>query len=190
MLGVIPFAVRQSLDQCRVLEIGCGSGFWLRQLMRWGATPANISGIDLLEDRISEARRSCSAGVHLTCGDASSLAFDDNQFDVMLQATAFSSMLNPIMRRAVAGEMLRTLKPGGYILWYDFFVNNPWNPDVRGIGKKEIRQLFPRCAVHLERLTLAPPVGRALAKISPIAYRIGSAAHIFSTHYLGLLQKA
>ena len=189
MFRLLPHEFRQTLDQRRILEIGCGSGFWLRQFIEWGAQPDNLTGVDLLQDRIDQALGLCAPGVHLTCQDASALSFEDAQFDLVLQATAFTSMLNPAMRAAVAAEMLRTLKSGGYVLWYDFFVSNPWNADVRGIGKGEIRRLFPGCSIQLKRLTLAPPLARVLSKISRTAYQLGSAANLFYTHYLGLLQK-
>jgi hypothetical protein len=34
--------------------------------------------------------------------------------------------------------MVRVLKPEGLILWYYYHVNNPSNPDVRGVKCREI----------------------------------------------------
>jgi hypothetical protein len=93
------------------------------------------------------------------------------------------------MKKALATEVARVLKRGGYLCWYDFFVNNPRNPDVRAVGKKEILKLFPGFRVHLERLSVAPPLARILNKISPLAYHVASAMKVFSTHYLGLFEK-
>src|SRR5687767_6228526 len=45
------------LSCSRVLEIGCGTGQVLAGLTEWGALPENLHGIDLLPDRIEEARR-------------------------------------------------------------------------------------------------------------------------------------
>ncbi len=52
------------------------------------------------------------------------------------------------MKRKIASEMLRVLKEDGSIIWYDFFVRDPRNKDVSGIGKNEIRQLFPGCQIE------------------------------------------
>src|SRR5437899_10103309 len=41
----------------RVLEVGCGSGSWLREFIQWGARPEHVYGVDLLPDRIAAARR-------------------------------------------------------------------------------------------------------------------------------------
>jgi len=38
--------------------------------------------------------------------------------------------------KKIASEMLRVLKVDGITVWYDFHMNNPQNPDVRGVKKK------------------------------------------------------
>src|SRR5215467_6730268 len=64
------------------------------------------------------------------------------------------------MKRQMASEMCRVLKPDGLILWYDYHMNNPWNAGVRGVKKREIHRLFPGCSIDLRRITLAPPFAR------------------------------
>jgi ubiquinone/menaquinone biosynthesis C-methylase UbiE len=189
MLGLLVRRFGSDLRATRILEVGCGSGYWLRQLIQWGAAPENLFGIDLLADRIATARELCPSAVGIECGDASRLRFDEHTFDAVLQFTVFTSVLDAGMKKAMAGEILRVLKPGGCVLWYDFFVNNPANRDVRGVSKKEIRQLFPACRVQLERVTLVPPLGRMLGKISPSAYRAISAMKVLCTHHLGFIEK-
>jgi hypothetical protein len=93
------------------------------------------------------------------------------------------------MRQCIATEMLRVLKPGGFVLWYDFFVDNPRNPDVRGVRRREIRKLFPGCQIHLRRITLAPPIGRLVGRYSPFVYMLLSRSKTLCTHYLGLIKK-
>jgi hypothetical protein len=104
-------------------------------------------------------------------------------------ATVFSSILDAATRMNAAREMLGVLRPHGLILWYDFFVDNPWNPDVRGIGKREIYELFPKCRVRLERVTIAPPIGRRVAQTSRSLYSVLNSLKVFCTHYLGLIEK-
>jgi 2-polyprenyl-3-methyl-5-hydroxy-6-metoxy-1,4-benzoquinol methylase len=45
------------LARHRILEVGCGSGHFLREMAKWGAIPDRLTGIDLLEDRVTVARR-------------------------------------------------------------------------------------------------------------------------------------
>jgi len=70
------------------------------------------------------------------CGDASRLPFKDGSFDIVMQFTVFTSILDREVKKAVATEMLRVLKADGIILWYDYHMNNPKNPDVKGIIHK------------------------------------------------------
>ena len=78
----------------------------------------------------------------------------------------YLSILYPDLKRRVAAEMMRVVKPEGFILWYDYYVNNPWNSDVRGIKRREIFQLFPDSRIDLARTTLLPPLARVLAPYS------------------------
>ena len=176
-------------ENLRILDIGCGKGFWLRELIQWGATPENLFGIDLLSDRIESCRLLCPVGITLNCGDASRLEFENGTFDLVLQFTVFTSILEPTMKARVASEMLRVLKPDGAVLWYDYFVSNPKNPDVLGVGKKEIFRLFPNSSICLSRVTLAPPIARVIAPLSTSICQLLSFIKPLNTHYLGLIRK-
>lgn len=178
-----------SLERARILEIGCGTGNWLRDFIRWGARAENLRGIDLLPERILQARALCPAGVTLECQNAAQLGAEDGSFDLVLQSTVFTSVLDSELKRQIAREMLRVLAPAGLIVWYDFHVNNPWNRDVRGVSKSDISSLFPGCQLDLERVTLAPPMARPVARISPLLYSILSHIKLLCTHYLGTIRK-
>src|SRR5687768_15043996 len=103
----------------RILEVGCGTGKWLRDLIAWGADPQNVFGVELLQASATRARRLCPQEITIECGSAAELRFDSGTFDLVLQATVFTSVLDGDMKRAMAAEMLRVLRPGGLILWYD-----------------------------------------------------------------------
>ena len=179
-----------SLATTRILEVGCGTGYWLRRFVEWGANPENILGIDVLAERIEGARNSCPVGIRLMCQNAAEIPVPDSGFDLVLQSTVFTSILDSQIRKLVAREMLRALSPNGLILWYDFCVDNLFNADVRGVSRTEISHLFPDCRIELERLTLAPPLGRPIARISPPMYRMLSRAHMLCSHYLGTISRA
>jgi len=57
------------LEAKAMLDIGCGSGRWIREFIKLGATPENLAGIDLLDWRVDDARRTCPARVRLKCGN-------------------------------------------------------------------------------------------------------------------------
>lgn len=168
----------------RVLEVGCGSGNWLEMLK--GA--ASLSGIDLDPGRAARAAARFP-NADIRSGDASRLPWESGSFDVVLQSTVFSSILDSGMRRAVASEMLRVLAPGGAILWYDFFVNNPSNPHVRGVRRREIEALFPGCRVALRRATLAPPLARRIVPISWNLAALLESLRVLDTHWFGMIRR-
>jgi len=177
------------LEDLKILEVGCGTGYWLGALLKWGARPINLTGIDLLSDRLVAARSSQAAKLGLVQANATHLPFPSGTFDLVLQSTVFTSILDAAMKQAVAREMLRVLKSRGLILWYDYHCNNPWNKDVRGVKKGEIEELFPGCQIRLQRVTLAPPLARFLAPHSFLLCSLLEKLLFLNTHYLGVIQK-
>lgn len=171
-----------------ILDVGCGTGATLRTLVSLGADPARCQGIDLLGDRIDDAKR-LSPNMGFVCANAETLPYPDGGFDMLVSFTVFSSILDPAMRSNLAGEMLRVLKNGGAVVWYDYHVDNPRNPDVRGVKRAEIGELFPGCMLDLRKVTLAPPLARAVAPFSLIACDILEKVYYLRTHYLGIIRK-
>ena len=190
ILGLLRRRGRFNLAAIRLLEVGCGGGFWLRQFIQWGCSPENVFGIDLVESHVERARRCLPAAVTVECRSATRLAFGDATFDLVMLSTVFSSILDREVCGEIATEVFRVLKPCGMILWYDFFVANPSNPDVRPIKRSEILDLFPGSKVHLRRITLAPPLARGIARVAPGL--IGTLSHLkfLCTHYLGTIEKS
>jgi ubiquinone/menaquinone biosynthesis C-methylase UbiE len=172
----------------RVADIGCGFGWWLLEFVQWRADPALLAGIDLIPERVEYVRqRLPQADLHI--GGAHKLPWPDDSFDLVTQFTVFSSMLDPIVRRAAADEMLRILKPDGAILWFDLRVSNPANPNCRGIPAEGIRSLFRGCETWLQATVLAPPLSRRIAGWSwPLAELLYSLP-LLRTHYAGLIRK-
>ncbi len=182
---------RQGIDILagkRILDIGCGTGRNLQRLVDLGAEPRLLSGVDLREDVI-ERGAGLNPGIDLRVANAEELPFDDGSFDLVLQYTVFTSILDDGMKSRVAAEMLRVVRPGGLIVWFDFRYSNPRNSDVRGIGRSEIRRLFPECDVSLRRVVLAPPLAR---RIAPVSYTLAAFLSAFPwlcTHDLGTIKK-
>jgi ubiquinone/menaquinone biosynthesis C-methylase UbiE len=179
----------EHLQDKQILEIGCGQGHWLREFIKWGACPANVRGIDLIADHVGRARDLCPREVQITCANAGNLTFGNGSFDCVLQFTVFTSVLDVTMKRQMAHEMLRVLKDDGIILWYDYHFNNPANRDVRGIRKKEIADLFPKCQIELKRVTLVPQLARLIAPWSWLACYALEHIKVLNTHYLGVIRK-
>jgi ubiquinone/menaquinone biosynthesis C-methylase UbiE len=186
-LALLHAAGLDRLGAYRVLDVGCGSGGELVTFVRWGAWPTRLHGVDLLLDRLALARRRLPHARWLAAaGEA--LPFADATFDLVTQFTVFTSVLDAALRARIAAEMRRVLRPSGAIVWYDFWLPNPLNPDVRPVTRAELRRLFPgwRCVVR--RLTLAPPLARALASRAPLLCALLERVPWLCTHDLALLQ--
>jgi len=170
-----------------VLDLGCGEGHHLAKFVSQGVNPANLIGIDLLSARVASAKFRFP-NLHFMNGDAAMLPLADAQIDLALQFTVFSSILDAPMKRRVAQEILRVLKPNGLVLWYDYRLN-PTNSQTRGIDKNEIRNLFFGCEYLFQRLTLAPPLLRALAPRSWLLCALLSQIDFLKTHYFAVIRK-
>ena len=176
------------LAQLRVLDVGCGTGGLLQDFVRYGATPALLCGIDLLESRVIEAR---TRYPHLDtrCANAEELPFADGSFDLVLCFTLFDTILDTGVRGRVSREILRVLKACGRVLLYDFRWNNPANPDVRKVTRQEIEQLFDGCECRLRRVTLAPPIARRVAAYSPMLAGLLAKIPFLCSHYIGIIRR-
>ena len=155
------------LDGLDLLEIGCGAGGNLLDLLRLGAEPARLTGIELLPERASAARERLPAAVRVIEDDALRAPLAPASRDAILLFTVFSSVLDEAARAALAAAAWRWLRPGGGVLVYDFAVDNPRNPDVRGLPAARVRSLFPQARTTSLRLTLAPPLARAAGRLHP-----------------------
>jgi ubiquinone/menaquinone biosynthesis C-methylase UbiE len=169
-----------------VLEVGAGSGGVLRWASSAGAT--SVAGVDLLID-VLRRTRAIDAAIGLVVADGRRLPFADRRFDTLICSTLFSSVLDDEVAGAIAGEMDRVLAENGVILWFDFFRNNPRNPDVRGVGRRAIGRLLPGFAVHVERVVLAPPIAHRLLAHSR-AMQVLELAWPLRTHLAGVLTRA
>lgn len=176
----------QSLDGLKLLELGCGQGGVLLEWLSWGARPCALHGAELLPDRLAAAHQ-ILPHFPLVCADGQFLPYASHTFDLVLQYTVFSSVLDSAIKQNLAQEMCRMVRPGGFILWYDFWLN-PTNRQTKGIRSGEIRSLFPDCHVTLRRITLAPPVTRYLIRLSWLACNVLERLRIFNTHYLAVIQ--
>jgi SAM-dependent methyltransferase len=171
-----------SLSNLLILEMGCGGGGVLTEHLGFGASPKNLIGVDLLLDRLLHAHH-ILPGSGFANADGQSLPYSSKTFDLVLQYTAISSILDPEIRRNICADMLRVLKPDGMILSYDFWLN-PTNPQTHGIRPAEIKRLFPNCQYEFHRVTLAPPIARKLATVSWGLCLFLESLKIFNTHYL------
>jgi ubiquinone/menaquinone biosynthesis C-methylase UbiE len=174
-----------NLDGKRVLEIGCGVGDGLPDFLFHGLRPSQLHGSELMLNRVSVAAQKYPS-LPFTCADGRRLPYRDSSFDIVCQYTVLSSILDDGIKAAIAKDMIRVTRPGGVIVWYDFWLN-PVNRETKGIRKAEIRQLFPKCSIRFKRITLAPPLARLVVPVSGILAGVLENMRLLNTHYMAAI---
>jgi SAM-dependent methyltransferase len=171
-----------TLHDKHVLEVGCGSGGVLLEYLGYGIQPKQAVGVDLMPQLVSRAKQRLPQ-LHFACVDGQYLPFAAHTFNIVLQYTMFSSILEASVKEKIAREMLRVLKTDGILLWYDFWWN-PINRQTRGIRLSEVRSLFPNCHLTARKVTLAPPITRRLVGFSWLLCALLEKVRLLNTHYL------
>lgn len=180
--------VGSDLSSLRVLDVGCGTGGFLRQLIDWGADPARLTGIDPQQDRLDQARRVTAGGVQWRLGTLDSMGL--RGFDLVSAQTVFSSILDPLLRRELADQMWRALRPGGWCLVFDFRYDNPRNPNVRKLTRAELDGFWPGERSRYRSLILAPPLHRLLARAPwMLSDMLAAVAPPLRSHFIYMVQK-
>src|SRR5262245_11247462 len=151
-----------------ILDVGTGGGFFLRSLLKYGIPSSHLFGVDFWEERLKEGH-AIAPCLPLVCTTAEMLPFASDFFDVVVQRTMFSSILDDESRLKAAGEMLRVVKPGGVVISHDFRIKRPGDSAVRSITAAELRRLFAGAELALLAEGLPPQLVRALAPRSFLA---------------------
>jgi SAM-dependent methyltransferase len=136
----------------RILEVGCGTGAILSGLK----TPAAVLGIDLDRACLNEARLHAPKSI-LACGDAQSLPFAGDVFDITFCHFLLLWVQNPLQ---ALREMKRVTHTGGHILAlaepdYDNRIDKP----------DELAQLGWWQSESLHRQGADPGLGMHLAEL-------------------------
>lgn len=173
----------------KVLEVGCGSGSNLLKLIELGFSPENLVANELLETHLQYAQKRLPQAVKMLFGDASEIDLEPETFDIVLQSTVFTSLLDDGFQQKLADKIWQLTKPGGGVIWYDFIHNNPSNKDVRGVQIRRIKELFPRGRIKTWKITLAPPISRRVTRLHPVLYSIFNIFPFLRTHVLCWIEK-
>ena len=100
----------------RVLDCGCGPGFFTIILAKAGHT---VTGIDGADGMLEKARRNAAdqgISAEIRKMDCHDLAFAGGTFDLVVSRNVTHALRD---HRRVYGEWLRVLKPGGVLLIFD-----------------------------------------------------------------------
>jgi len=156
-----------------LLDVGCGTGWWLALLADIGVDASRLHGVDPLASRVTAAR-ALVPGADIRAGDATSLEFEDSSMALVTLVTVLSSLERPVQRRLLA-ECARVLRPGGLLAVHDLRIGNPANASVRRVrlGHAPAPGLRRRFSTTL---TVVPPMlrilGRRAGPLYPLLRRV------------------
>ncbi len=152
------------LDRPRILDLGCGMGWFSQELSRFGS----VTGIDLSEEAIAKAKASYP---HITflAGNALTHALPTGQFDVVVSQEVLAHVEDQAKYLEVAAS---TLRSGGYFILTTvnrFVVDrignrdwDPWPPEhiERFLDMKSMRRLVSPLFRVLRATTILPVMGK------------------------------
>ncbi len=102
------------LNGKQILDVGCGTGELLNEIEKIYPQSSCI-GVDISEEMLHKANDK-NKNIKYLVADVHNLPFDDNTFDFVLNTISFHHYVSP---QSALNEMIRVLKPGGYIYILD-----------------------------------------------------------------------
>jgi ubiquinone/menaquinone biosynthesis C-methylase UbiE len=168
LAAVLEEAEPQLASGGEVLDVGCGTGFWLQALQRCGIDAARLTGAEIQRERAAAAAERVP-GATIVQADARALPLGDARFSVLLLFTVLSSLDGPQHVRRALSETRRVMAPGGVLLCYEPRLPNPFNRAVRRIRSEDLdlAGIRPR---RERRLTVLPQVARRLGRHADTLY--------------------
>ena len=149
-----------------ILDVGCGSGNDLMELVKYGFDQNKLFGVDINNERIDIGKLNYPL-LNLSIQDATKLNFQDNFFNLVFESTMFVQITDIEMSQKIAREMVRVTKKNGYIFLIDWRYGKFWNPNYLACNKKRVKQLFnvgtDMEIIAISNGSLIPPIGRFLS---------------------------
>jgi len=106
----------------RGLDLGCGTGWYSRDLERRGF---RITSLDRSEGQAGRARERRGARAAVAVGDAVRLPFRDGVFDFAYAINVIHHLPDRSAQAEALGELRRVLRPGGSCFLHEINVANP-----------------------------------------------------------------
>ena len=191
LIGALAQHGFHELSSYRILDVGCEDGAFLRRLLVFGAHAHRMAGLDPLPERVVEAKRKLSR-LDVRPGTPNHLPFEPASYDLVFQRGILSTIQSAAERMQVASELARMAKPGGLVVSYEPRGDRPprllageggW-----GVRAGELAVLFPGFTLDVRRVTLHPPLARALAPRSWLLCELLTTLRPLRTYELALLR--
>lgn len=166
---VLPWALQGHELDGAVLEIGCGSGAMAAETLR-KYPDVHLTATDFDDSMVAVARRRLAefgARAEVRQADATALPFPDGSFDVV---QSFIMLHHVIQWEQAFAEMVRVLRPNGWIIGYDLLgdgagrILNGREHDTRVMRQVELRRVLDEL-VEI-RASIKPGFGGLVARFT------------------------
>jgi ubiquinone/menaquinone biosynthesis C-methylase UbiE len=162
----------------RVLEVGCGGGFYAHEAAKFVGPKGRVAAIDISADQIAAARERCAAFPWVECqvANAADLPYGEAEFDAAYGVQVIEYMVD--FGKALR-EMYRVLRPGGrFINLATNFTSIVWHSEQ----PQRMRRVMDAFLAHAPHPDLPAILSPALRKagFQPIRQR---AVPIVNTSY-------
>jgi arsenite methyltransferase len=159
----------------RILDVGCGPGFYVEELLDAVAPDGAVVGVDGSPQMLAAAAARCGShpNVAFHQGDATALPVDDASFDAALCVQVLEYVDDPTVALA---QMHRVLRPGGRVVVWDVdWATVTWHSEDPARMERVLRAWD-------EHLT-HPSLPRTLAaRLRAAGFsRVGAEGHVFTT---------
>lgn len=102
----------------RILDLGCGNGYWLRILADLRGRSSGCFGTEIDLARLEQSL-AVNPGIAVLSADHRTLPFKEGQFDLVTDFVSFHFLLQDNDLSAACSEVYRILKPGGWFLSFE-----------------------------------------------------------------------
>lgn len=147
----------KSLDEIKICDCGCGDGVKTRFLSELLENPDHVYGTEYSENRLNHCEK-MNALIHYKYADLTVL--DGIPFDIQFDGiTAFVVFMHFASEKEIMcalHNIYRSLKSGGYFLWYELRADSHWegkkkNIDHWGFSASEMDKYALKAGFKLQK---------------------------------------
>lgn len=150
---------RQDVSSLKILDLGCGDGKVLRDLLSWKLRPENLYGIDVSHFIIDYARKLSSSEMNFVQGTLDELPFENQQFDIILSRGVLQHIKDEETMNKVSSQIQRILKPEGTMIFYEAFSvtfgNKFFSDTTLNRTAEDYRKFFPAYQIECQPFLLS-----------------------------------
>ncbi len=101
-----------------IIDLGCGTGYWLREIANFKGSSKRLVGLDISKERIKYAK-TINNNIKYIRNDICKIPFKNNSIDFVIAFDVFMFLINENDLIKSFSEIARILKNNGYFLFFD-----------------------------------------------------------------------